>query len=72
MLNAMKVLEEEVKSKAKTLEVSEVKSKKLEDKKLGSVVRKVKGKDNQCKAVKVEIPEFEMRKLKKNKQRVDG
>lgn len=54
------------------MEVSEVKSKKLEDKKLGYVVRKAKGKDNQCKAVKVEIPEFEMRKLKENKQQVDG
>lgn len=72
MLNAKKVLDEEVKSKAKTLEVSEVKSKKLDDKKLGSVVRKAKGKDNQCKAVKVEIPEFKMRNLKENKQRVDG
>lgn len=46
------------KSKAKRLEIFEVMSNKLEDKKLGSVVRKAKGKDIQCKAVKVEIPEF--------------
>lgn len=46
-LNAKKVLEENVKSKAKTLEVSEVMSKKLEDKKLGSVEKKTKEKDIQ-------------------------